>query len=189
MRALVILSGDGRTRKFQLLEKTLKEIPRVRKRFLASLYRFDPLWVNETASVGVLANAASTAGYLALTEYLLRKRDRSRGRPYRSGRCDLWIADPKREFCCAFEFKQYFAPPGIRQGTFEQKLTRAQNDAKRLPEGEGDHRLGGLILVPDEPGTFSPAAIEHIDSLCATSDISFRVGQPHGPVWFAFREV
>jgi hypothetical protein len=93
--------------------------------------------------------------------------------PFRAGRCDLWIADVKREISWACEFKQHFAAARIRQPTFDARLERARNDAKQLHKDGADRRVGCLIVVPGQSTLQTRDLIEHFDELCQSAHIAF----------------
>lgn len=180
------LSGDGRTREAKQWGQWLRRVPKIRRKFCSWSEDFDPFHSNEAASVAVLANAAAQAGFLAHTEYVALKRHPTRGRPFRQGRCDLWIADVKSETSWAFEVKQHFAAPKIRQSTFDARLERACSDARAVDGDEADKRVGCLIVVPGQAAMQNEDFTEHVDSLCAQSDMSFRIGGGVGAIWLAF---
>ncbi len=181
-----ILSGDKRKSEAQHWAYWLSKVPRMRREFGRWGTGFDPFEWNEAASVAALANAAVKAGYLAHTEYISLKRRKSRGRPYRHGRCDLWLADVDSKRSWAFEVKQHFAAARIRQSTFDTHLERARMDAKDLDHREADDRVGCLILVPKCPLEKDPHHIERYDNLCMSSDIAFRINGGIEPIWIAF---
>ena len=185
-RGIKTLTGDKRTREVKHWTHWLREVPRIRRKFSRWTEDFDPFHSNEAASVAVLANAAAKSGYLAHTEYVALKRHPSRGRPFRPGRCDLWIADVDRELSWAFEVKQHFAAAKIRQSTFDARLERARRDAKNVDRDEADLRVGCLIAVPGLHFEQTPDLIEHFDGLCSQADVAFRIGGGVGAIWLAF---
>ena len=181
-----ILTGDARTRELKHWTTWLRRVPAIRRKFCRWAEDFDPFHSNEAASVAVLANAAAQAGYLAHTEYVALKRHTTRGRPFRQGRCDLWIADVDCEISWAFEVKQHFAAARIKQSTFNARLQRAHNDAKQLDYSEADRRVGCLIAVPGQSTLHSRDLIEHFDELSRSADVAFRIGGGTGAIWLAF---
>lgn len=181
-----VLAGDARTSDFKHWMTWLRRVPAIRRKFCRWAEDFDPFHFNEAASVAVLANAAAQAGYLAHTEYVAFKRHMTRGRPFRQGRCDLWIADVDRGLSWAFEVKQHFAAARIRQSTFDARLKRAQNDARQVDRNEADRRVGCLIAVPGHSMLQTQELIEHFDKLCGSADIAFRIGGGIGAIWLAF---
>jgi hypothetical protein len=68
---VTILTGDQRTREAKHWPTWLGKVPEVRRRFHAWSDNFDPFHYNETPSVAALANAATLAGFVAQTEYVL----------------------------------------------------------------------------------------------------------------------
>lgn len=184
-----LIVGDGRTRHAKHWSKWLQYVPRIRSKFGRWHENLDPFHSNETASVAFLANAAAKAGYLALTEYVTFKRHASRGRPFRHGRCDLWMGDTVSEFSWAFEVKQHFASSRIRQDTFDNWLKHAHDDAKSVDRNEADDRVGCLIMVPGETALQDPHYSDHFDMVCSSSDFAFRVGGGMSTVWLAFKVV
>ncbi|WJI76109.1 MULTISPECIES: hypothetical protein [unclassified Mesorhizobium] len=164
----------------------LKRVPAIRRKFCRWSSDFDPFYWNEAASVAVLANAASQAGYLAHTEYVALKRDSTRGRPFRQGRCDLWVADVQDGISWAFEVKQHFAASKIRQATFDSRLERARRDASHVDREEADQRVGCLIMVPGEHTSESEELVTHFDSLCKNADVAFRLNGGLRSIWLAF---
>lgn len=183
-----MLVGDGRLREAKHWSKWLKKVPEIRKRFCEWSDDFDPFQFNETSSVAALANAATLAGFVSQTEYVLDKRHSTRGRPWRRGRGDLWIADNESEWCWVFEAKQHFAATGIREDTFAKHLERACDDARAIDRGEADRRVGCLIVVPRE-GADHHALAPRMNELVGTADYAFRIDGQLGPVWLAFTEV
>lgn len=134
----------------QCWESWFREVGRMRRAFRSAM-GFDPM-CNETASVGVLASAASNAGLLAMTEYVCVKRSVADARRFRNGRADLWIYHPGRDVSWVFEAKQLRCAPAIRQVTLETHLRRACHDAAHVPEWEANHKFGILIATAPEVG-------------------------------------
>lgn len=188
-RDVHLLTGDSRTREVKHWEIWISRVPAIRRKFLRWVEDFDPFHWNETASVAVLANAAAQAGYLAHTEYVLSKRQPTRGRPFKRGRCDLWIADVDRGISWAFEAKQHWAAARIRQTTFDGQLERAYADAKQIDSNEADRRVGCLIVVPGQSQLQTGDIVTHFDQLCLSADVAFRIGGGVGAVWLAFKFV
>lgn len=185
-RGIKILAGDKRTREMKHWVEWLRRVPAIRRKFCRWAEDFDPFHSNEAASVAVLANAAAQAGYLAHTEYVALKRHSTRGRPFRQGRCDLWVADVENETSWAFEVKQHFAAAKIRQSTFDARLERARRDAKDVDRDEADRRVGCLIAVPRQDTPQTSDLVEHFDGLCGSADVAFRIGGGVGAIWLAF---
>lgn len=144
------LKVDQRRREAELWRPWLNRVPRIRRQFADVIEGDDPLLYNETASVSVLAGAATRAGYLALAEYSSEKRGAGRGRPYRKGRCDLWISTPIAERSWSFEVKQLFCRDGVRKATLESALEQACNDARAVDAFEADQRYGALLFTAAE---------------------------------------
>lgn len=188
-RSVKLLVGDRRTREVKHWTEWFRRVPAIRRKFCRWSQDFDPFHSNEAASVAVLANAAAQAGYLAHTEYVALKRHASRGRPFRQGRCDLWVAEVAEEISWAFEVKQQFAAAGLRRGTFEAKLDRASKDAREVDRNEADRRVGCLVTVPRSDVKPSEEFIAHVDELNADGDVAFRIAGRMGPVWLTFRIV
>lgn len=184
-----ILTGDRRTKEVKQLSTWLKHVPTIRRQFERWSDDFDPLSFNEAASVAVLANAAAKAGYLAHTEYVAFKRHSTRGRPFRRGRCDLWIANVADGYSWAFEVKQHFAAHGMRQSTIRACLDRAVGDAKEVDQNEGKYRAGCLIICPMERTFCDSQYIERMDELISDMSIAFRVGEGRNAAWLAFQIV
>lgn len=184
--SLKVLAGDGRSREVRHWTEWLRRVPAIRRKFCQWSDDFDPFHSNEAASVAVLANAAAKAGYLAHTEYVAVKRHATRGRPFRQGRCDLWVADVEREVSWAFEVKQHFAAARIRQSTFDERLRRAKRDAMDLDRDEADRRVGCLVVVPGSSVMQTRQLVTHYDELCSSSNVAFRIGGGVGSIWLAF---
>ncbi len=185
-RSVRTLAGDGRTREAKHWSEWLRRVPAIRRQFHQWADNFDPFRSNEAASVAVLANAASRAGYLAHTEYVALKRHVTRGRPFRPGRCDLWIAHVASETSWAFEVKQHFAAAKIRETTFRARLDLARRDAQCVDRDEADRRVGCLITVPSERVVQTAELVAHFDELCKRADVAFRISGGVGSVWLAF---
>lgn len=189
----VMLKGDERTRAGRDWLNWMNQASKLRERFAEWSDDLDPLRYNETASVALMANAAATAGYLVLTEYVEAKRHSTRGRPYKPGRCDLWLADAELGFCWALEFKQNVASRGMRQTTFDGCLRRAYDDARHVDSEQSDLRCGCLVLLPPYDSRTDPELVGHFDKLCAESDdaeLAFRLGGgKFGPAWIVLEFV
>lgn len=188
-RGLVALAGDGRTIEFRHWAKWLARVPSIRRDFIRWSEDFDPLRFNEAASVAVLANAASKAGYLAHTEYVAIKRHSTRGRPFRQGRCDLWIANVQEERSWAFEFKQHFCFANARAETLNAKLEIAVRDAVEVHSDEADLRVGCLVVGARDDVNCNERFTGHIDDIMAEMPLAFRINGGLGPVWLAFKAV
>lgn len=125
------------------------------------------------------------------------KRKKQRGRPYKNGRCDLWVADVDSPCAWAFEFKQYFLGPRFQNDALKKQLDAAYSDAEQLSWEEADHRFGGIILAPQKTEingewghNLDEDAVERVDQMCRNdADVAFRVSGPSGPIWLAFKEV
>ncbi len=186
------IAGDGRMREARLWRDWLGQVPEIRDKNLsfaraAGIEEFDPFYFNETSSVALLGNAAALAGFLVSTEYRAVKRGSGRGRPYRNGRVDLWLADLASVTSWAIEAKQHWAAPGMRKTTYDQWMEKAATDARSLHVQEADKGVGCVIIVPQEP--VSPADTEETcyDEYCRDADFSYRVGGGLGVVWIAFK--
>lgn len=188
-RDLTILAGDGRTIECRHWGKWLSKVPSIRRSFIRWSDDFDPLRYNEAASVAVLANAASKAGYLALTEYIAQKRHARRGRPFRQGRCDLWLADVAEDRSWAFEFKQHFCFANVRGDTLHVRLDRAVKNARDLDRTEADERFGALIVGAREDVECNDDFIKRVDDLVAEMELAYRIDGGCGPAWLAFKSV
>lgn len=150
----------------------------------------DPLFYNETASVGVLAGAATRAGLLALAEYKATKRGSGRGRPHKYGRCDLWISDPESSFSWAFEFKQRFCTANVREQTIASVMKRACRDAGKVHPLEADRCFGALLISARAGETLLTDAAARIESAAKKSTFACRlVGGSESPVYLLLQEV
>ena len=185
---LTMLAGDGRSREAKQWPKWFAKVPSIRQKFYVWSNDFDPFQFNEASSVAVLANAATLAGYLSQTEYIVDKRHSTRGRPWRNGRCDLWVADPKSEHSWAFEAKQHFAATNLREETFLKHLQRAYNDAKAVDRNEADDLVGCLIVTPRANAVVSTLKAR-MDGICSKAELAFRIDGKLGPIWLAFKFV
>lgn len=185
---VTILTGDQRTKEAKHWPTWLGKVPEVRRRFHAWSDDFDPFHYNETSSVAALANAATLAGFVAQTEYVLDKRHTTRGRAWRRGRGDLWLADNQSGCCWVFEAKQHFAATQIRASTFDQHLQRACRDARGIDRDEADQRVGFLIVVPRTDARLDDLG-PRMDELAMRSDFAFRIDGALGPIWLALNIV
>ncbi|WP_417612110.1 hypothetical protein [Parasphingorhabdus sp.] len=182
---VTMIVGDRRTLEAKHWSKWFGKISIIRQRFCDWSDDFDPFHFNETSSVAALANAATLAGFVSQTEYILDKRHSTRGRPWRRGRGDLWIADNESEFCWVFEAKQHFAATGIREDTFDKHLRLAMTDAEAIDREEADRRFGCLIVVPSAKANHEILS-ERMDHLAKSADFAFRLDGNSGPIWLAF---
>lgn len=144
-----LLKGKRSTIEIRCWEPWFREVGRMRRAFREA-FDFDPM-CNETASMGVMAAAASRARLLAMTDYVCRKRGVADGRKFRNGRADLWVGQPGLR-SWAFEAKQFSCAPGTRQTTLEGHLSRACHDAVHVPGSEADLKFGLLIATAREIG-------------------------------------
>jgi hypothetical protein len=141
------IAGADQSDEFRVLARWFAQVGQIRARFATCMSAdFDPLASNETASVGVLAAAASRSGLLSLTDYVSIKRGWDTRAPFRFGRCDLWIADPRRQRSWAFEFKQGLIGRGTGLARVSKLLDQACFDARRVDRLEADHRFGAVVL-------------------------------------------
>ncbi|WP_448140402.1 hypothetical protein [Sphingopyxis fribergensis] len=181
------IKNNGRRRETDIWGRWLGHVPSIRRAF-AKMIDDDPLLYNETASVGVLASAASRARLLALPEYIAVKRGNGRGRPHKNGRCDLWLGDPVSHKSWAFEFKQIFCPANPRTGTIAAALDRAMDDIHKVHPLEADRRFGGLFVSGYEHCVLSDGAIERIEALAKSACFACRFEGGAQPVYLILKE-
>jgi hypothetical protein len=179
---------DQRRRESHLWRNWLRLVPVIREEFL-SVIDDDPLFYNETASVGVLASAASRAGLLALAEYSATKRGTGRGRPHRHGRCDLWVCEVSGKTSWSFEMKQLFCASNVRDATIEAALESARRDAKAVHPLEATHRFGGLLLSARAGGALNVEATERIITFAKRATFAWCFEGGSGPVWLILAQV
>jgi len=184
---MIWIKGDARRSEASSWANWLGKVPHIRRQF-AKAIDDDPLLYNETASVGVLASAASRAGMLALAEYSAVKRGDGRGRPHRHGRCDLWLCDTAIDVSWAFEFKQIFCAPDPRRGTIAAALERACADARRVHPLEADRCFGALLVSAYEGLSLSSSAVERIEAVAEDATFACKLGGGQLPVYLILRE-
>jgi hypothetical protein len=182
------IRSDERRHEAAVWAKWFGRIPRIRNDFFEAI-EDDPLLYNETASVGVLACAASRSGLLALAEYSAIKRGTGRGRPHGNGRCDLWVAEPGAEFSWAFEFKQLFCPSNPRTKTIAAALTLACKDVDKIHPLEAKRRFGGLLVSAREGCTLSEPAIGRIVAVAQSATFACRLDGGKTPVYLILQEL
>jgi hypothetical protein len=183
------IAGADQSDEFRLLSRWFKQVCVTRERFVSCMPAdFDPLASNETASVGFLAAAASRTGLLTLTDYVSIKRGWEARTPYRLGRCDLWVADPRRQHSWAFEFKQGLVRRGTRLAKVSKLLDQACSDARRIDRLEADHRYGALVLA-FENNVHSEDLSEGLRELSARSSYCCRLCGGAAPVWIYLESV
>lgn len=155
-----VMAGDRRRFELKRWDAWFHEVGKARWAF-AKAVGFDPM-INETASMGVLASAASKARYLAVTEYVCRKRAAGNARQFRHGRADLWVYDRQNDLSWAFEGKQVHAAGAMAFETLRKKLDAACRDAADIPYWESKNRFGLLIVtVPEDgPSTTTKASLK-----------------------------
>jgi hypothetical protein len=184
------LSPERATPEFRLISRWFTYVLYLRGRFSARVAcGLDPLRSNETASVGLLAAAASCAGLLTLTDYVSFKRSLGADGSYRRGRCDLWVADPGEEVSLAFEFKQCFVRHGLRGETIAAQLGRACDDARRLDLLEAHRRFGGLILSVNGSGSESKRCSRRLAEAGERASYACRMTGGQGPVWLFLQSI
>lgn len=183
------IAGQNRSEEFAVLTRWFQQVCRSRARFASCMSSdFDPLGSNETASVGFLAAAASRSGLLTLTDYVSIKRGWGPLAPHRLGRCDLWLADPKRQISWVFEFKQGLVGRGARPATMSKLLDQACCDAKRVDRLEADHRYGALIVAVQEPKALSDVESD-LDRLSSEASYCCRLSGGPAPAWIYLKSV
>jgi hypothetical protein len=178
---------DARRSEAEIWGKWLDRVPQIRRAF-AKMIDDDPLLYNETASVGVLASAATRADLLALAEYSAVKRGNGRGRPHGYGRCDLWLADPAANMSWAFEFKQLFCPANARGQTVAAALQRACDDMKKVHPLEADRLFGALLVSARENHVLSDKTVQAIEEVAADASFACALGGGKVPVYLILRE-
>lgn len=129
------------------------------ERYVALCEKQDnPWWLNERASISVLAGAAwSLAGWSALEEYSAHKRiKRTPGEENqettRNGRADLFIINRKTTY--AIEAKQAWQSIGQKSdGTSRsfQKMKDAWNDSADIMGDHANRRFAATFIVPSLP--------------------------------------
>lgn len=140
---LIPLSGDARTREYAAWTRWLQTAAALTGRFATELAD-DPFAYNETASVSLLASAATMAGYLSLAEFGVTKGHRSDRRISADGRCDLWVATESTSW--GFEFKQIRPERLTGLRALQSAMAEAVECAKCLRSDEADKRVAGLIV-------------------------------------------
>ena len=171
------------------MSRWFRQVGQIRQRFARCMSTdFDPLGSNETASVGFLAAAASRSGLLTLTDYVSIKRGWEARIPYRLGRCDLWVADPRRQISWAFEFKQGLIGRGARVAKLGKLLDQACSDATRLDRLEADNRFGALV-IGFYNGTQSENYEDDLREISARTSYCCRIGGGAAPVWIYLASV
>jgi hypothetical protein len=183
------LAGDKRTLESRLWTDWFSAIPQLRDQFSQIRENDDPFLYNETASVGMLASAASRSGLLALAEYVAIKRGTGRGRPLRNGRCDLWVQDPTSHRAWSFEFKQCYATGGVRRATLERKLRAACSDASAVHSFEADRYFGGLMILGDDENALGGNCVATVETLAAEMTYACRISGGTTPVWVLLLDI
>ena len=137
------VSGKTNTIEFEMWSAWLRQAGRLVDRYIGYVDEDDPFAYNETASVALLASAASLAGYSALAEYVTKKLDVDKADPAkvakrnRNGRGDLWLQTDKRNW--AFEFKQRMNVGHSRaDGRLASGLADAEKCASKTLRNDGN---------------------------------------------------
>lgn len=184
------IAGKEPRGEFHLLTRWFRQVLRLRARFAECVFSgVDPLSINETASVGFLAAAASLSGFLPLTDYATLKRGLVQGSRYRRGRCDLWIADPGSNVAWAFEFKQGLFTSGTRIATIEALLNNACSDARQITGLEAHVRFGGAIVAVEPCASNRFAHEVRLAELANRASFCCRLGGGRMPVWLYLEAV
>ena len=172
------LKTDQRRIEAPLWQRWMDHVSKSRRGF-AELIDFDPL-TNETASMSVLAAAASRSGLFAMTDYVCDKHQKDRRKRLRRGRADLWVGSSTCTW--AFEAKQIRCRPGVRLTTLEARLELARHDAGELPESEGDRFFGILVAtLPD--GVSTPKLEDCLTDFAQKADFAWRIGGGTRPAY------
>lgn len=170
--------------------KWLKAAKKMR-RDLSEEWGFDPLYYNETASVGFLVAAAGRAKLLALPEFTETNRKLPTGRS-RAGRCDLWLADPADGSDWVIEFKLHWMRPGSRAG-LKKSMNKAIKAAFERDRQEAGSRFACTMYVPWTPsskgsGFYAAEDFEDVHArlteLATKVDMAFVLGGADRPVHF-----
>ncbi|WP_445678711.1 hypothetical protein [Radicibacter daui] len=182
------IKSDERTIEANLWKHWLQQVPKIRSQFIQAM-QGDPFVYNETASVGLLASAASRSGLLAMSEYVSIKRGTGRGRPYRNGRCDLWVGAPETGRSWAFEMKQLIRKKALNEGTIEVSLEAACSDARKVHLQEATFRYGCLIIASSNENGLSGKSVERIHVAAQATDFACQLDIKTNPVWLLFKKV
>jgi hypothetical protein len=180
------MEADRRRVEFKSWEPWLKRVAKHRAAF-ADVIDDDPMHYNETASVGVLASAASSVGLLSIAEYVCIKRVANDRRRRKSGRADLWVYDAKFERSWAFEAKQYECRPGVKLKTLEAKLQKAADEADLIPHWEAEDAFGILILLAPT-GPIPKPLMDKFDELAKVSSLAGRLTGCGRSIYIFFRK-
>lgn len=106
-------------------------------------------WYTERTNIGVLAQAAWKAGFIALEEYQSKKTSKINPESHSNGRCDLWLyKDPHSQI---IEAKQQYVQLAHKRniGTINKQLKLACDDATRTAgKTDTDIQAIGLAFLP-----------------------------------------
>lgn len=126
-----------------------------------------PYWYNERANVGVLSAAAWRAGFVSLEEFQSEKmalctdpqntdsNTELETQKNQKGRCDLYLADAKREFF--IEAKVSYPPIHKLENCFDSGMTKIAKDKRNVGDKDSFH-LSALFCAPFAFQAKAPAA-------------------------------
>lgn len=161
--------GDGRRR--ALIADWERWLTAADSLYMSLLERIDyaPFLLHEITRAGLLACAASQAGFLPLMEYALAKKGRDDKRLRENGRADLWFASNASYY--SFEFK--CALDKVTPGNLAAKLDHAARDIACIPPSEYRYAAGCLIApVVEEERLETYRAFAQSDAV----DCAYRIG-------------
>lgn len=145
-----LVTGDARTTEYNVWSGWMQKAALLVDRHQNLWGDDDPFAYNETASVALLAAAASLAGHVTLAEYCTQKlepkKDKAKARRRkRHGRGDLWLHTESRHW--AFEFKQRMSVGVSRSNGRLLSLTNeARRCAEEVIEKEDGRPVAGLVV-------------------------------------------
>jgi len=162
----------------------LAEVPAIRSDFLHFVKDHDIFDYNETAAAGILAAAATRAGFVSLAEYVCRKKMQTDRRKRVNGRADLWILDQRERRTWSFEFKYLTRSNGYKIDVLEDKMQQAINDASCIIEGEADCAYGALLVSANHDTEFSERYLGILNEFAKQVDYAAKIEGGKNPLFF-----
>lgn len=155
---------------FEVFDPWMQETANISEQFWSyASDQFYPFHDNENSAVSILLGGASRAGYSAVSEYRLRKRDRKDRRRWKDGRADLWFVAQSKAF--SFEFKRAWNAASSKN--LAEVMDDATWDIKNVPTNESDHAFAGVIAP-----AYDEAEVGVYEAFAKQVDFCCRLGDP-----------
>ena len=126
-----------------------------------------PWWYNERASLSIFAGAIWKAKGSALEEFSMNKKAKE-GKTLTSGRCDLWFSHGDHSYRAEAKpcWPALQRDPLKTWSAIEKAMTKAEDDARRLPKEKGTGRLAIVLASPRLARQYEDEMSDRLRSFC-----------------------